>query len=144
MRPSVLSLVLNAEWQAALESGRARQFGKRISLLDCACTGGLPFSVDDTLFPSDGSHYRPSQLYTLWSVFGVSGPIVPSPRFLGRIEELVENRNAISHGRRTAHDVGRGYSRGDIEARIDDTRAICVHVVGTLQSHVVSGALVAR
>jgi hypothetical protein len=68
--------------------------------------------------------------------------VVPDPRFLGRIEELVENRNAISHGRRTAEDVGRQYSTPELEARIDDVGSIATYLIDTMQQHTDGGACI--
>jgi len=73
----------------------------------------------------------------------VDGNVVPENRLLGRIEEMVENRNAITHGRRTPEDVGRGYSRLDIEERFTDLRRICEHVLGSLETHYNAGGLLA-
>jgi hypothetical protein len=95
----------------------------------------------DDLFPSDGSHYRIAQLRTIWKIFSVGAPVVPEPRLIGRVEELVENRNAISHGRRTPEEVGGRYSVQDIADRVDDTNAICSHVLVALESHVQAGGL---
>lgn len=142
--PSILALILDGHWQSVSSSGRGSAFSKRIELLREACAGQNVPQFDETLFPTDGSHYRQKQLHTVWAILGIAEPIVPEPRHLGRIEELVENRNAIAHGRRTPVDVGRRYSRADIEVRVQDTAEICNHIVETLREHVASGALLRR
>lgn len=96
-------------------------------------------TLNETLFPSNGSHYRPSQLNTIWRVFGIDKPIVPEMIHLGRIEELVENRNAISHGRKTAEEVGRRYSIAELEKRIDDVFALAKYIISTMEDHYLSG-----
>ena len=68
-------------------------------------------------------------------------PIVPEQRHLGRIMELVENRNAIAHGRRTPEDVGRSYSKQDIEDRISDIFDICIYIVETIKNRYDSAIL---
>lgn len=144
MRPSVLSLALSSDWDSVAAAGRKVMWERRISLIESICYGGVATNLPDTLFPADGSHYRTKQLHTIWAVLGITEPVVPENRLLGRIDELVENRNAICHGRRTAREVGRGYSRADIETRIRDTELICSHVIGTLSAHLDSGALACR
>lgn len=143
LRKELLALVLSPLWDSASSSGPPKIWDARISILNHADKKVSVSSIQDTHFPVDGSHFRPRQLHTLWKVFGISDPIVPELRFLGRIEELVENRNAISHGRRTAADVGRSYSKSDIETRIDDVEAICNYLVETMKTHYESGLLVA-
>lgn len=142
--PSLLALILEGQWQSVSSSGRGHVFSRRIELLQEACGGQDLPQFDETLFPTDGSHYRQKQLYTVWAIFGIAQPVVPDARHLGRIEELVENRNAIAHGRRTPVDVGRRYSRADIEVRVQDTAAICNHIVDTLRDHVAAGGFSSR
>jgi hypothetical protein len=141
IRREVLCLVLDPSWGAAAQAGPSRVWGCRIDLLKEAQSNQPASNINDTLFPVDGSHYRVRQLYTIWRVLGINKPVVPQPRLLGRIDEMVENRNAIVHGRRTAEDVGRRYSRSDIKDRFDDLKLICQHVLGTLEGHYNSGGL---
>lgn len=141
LHAGVLCLVLESVWAAAAAAGAARVWDCRVEVLRRATSDESVAGIDDTLFPTDGSHYRVRQLHTIWQVLGVAGPVVPEPRLLGRIEEIVENRNAITHGRRTADDVGRGYSRLDIEERFNDLRNICEHVLGSLERHYSSGGM---
>jgi hypothetical protein len=141
VRPELLALILEPSWEATRTAGRSKLWAKRLDLLAETSSGRALAAVDDTLFPSDGSHYRPRQLVTVWAVLGIAQPTVPENRLLGRIEELVENRNAVSHGRRTAGEVGRGYSRSDIDTRIDDVEHLCEYVLSTIESHCQSGAL---
>lgn len=143
LRRELLTLVLEPHWQSAGTSGRERLWDARLSLVGQLSSAEPVSTLPDDLFPSDGSHYRVRQLRTIWRIFGISNPVVPDPRYQGRIEELVENRNAISHGRRTAEDVGRRYSKTDIEQRVTDTAAICNYLLATMQAHYLSGALVA-
>jgi hypothetical protein len=98
-------------------------------------------SLDDTLFPSDGSQYRIAQLETIWAVFGIVAPVVPESRLIGRIEELVENRNAIAHGRRTPEEVGGRYSIAEIEKRADDVEKIAFHLVTEMEKHFNAGGM---
>jgi hypothetical protein len=81
------------------------------------------------------------QLETIWAVFGLTVPVVPELRLLGRIEELVENRNAIAHGRRTAVEVGGRYSALEIEKRIDDVEQISSYVVTQMEDHYKGGGV---
>ena len=139
----LLALVLNSHWDSAANSKRSRVWDSRMALLSSIDSDELTSTLRDDLFPSDGSHYRIQQLHTIWKIFSVSGPVVSEPRLIGRIEELVENRNAISHGRRTSEEVGSRYSWQEIAKRVNDTDAIAGHIVSRLESHVQSGGLFA-
>jgi len=135
LKAHVLSLALDARFEATSNCGPRRRWETRIALLDEATSANPASAIPDTAFPSDGSHYRVRQLQTIWRVFGITEPVVPEPKHNGRIDELVENRNAVAHGRRTAEEVGRRYSHQDISDRIDDIDAICLHVLTTVHAH---------
>ena len=141
LRRDLLALVLDSQWESVSRSGRKRVWDSRMALIASIDSGEPTSTLRDDLFPSDGSHYRIQQLYTVWDVFSVSGPVVSEPRLIGKIDELVENRNAISHGRLTPEEVGGRYSWQEIASWVDDTDAIAGHVVGSLESTVRSGGL---
>ena len=143
LRRELLALILDSHWDSTSSSGRGRVWDSRMALIASIDSDELTSTVRDDLFPSDGSHYRIQQLRTIWKIFSVSVPVVSKPHLIGRIEELVENRNAISHGRRTPEEVGGRYSWQEIASRVNDTDAIASHVVSSLESHVQSGGLFA-
>ena len=136
-----LALILDARFASVSTAGRRRVWEQRTGLLTaCDSTDSLT-RLNDTVFPTDGSHFRAGQLQTIWGIFGLTTSIVPEPRLLGRIEELVENLNAIAHGRRTPEEVGGRYSTLDILKRIDDVEAIMTYLVTQLESHYGSGGV---
>ena len=139
LRRDLLALVLDSHWDSASSSGRPRVWESRMALIAHVDSREPTSILRDDLFPSDGSHYRINQLRTIWRIFCVNAPIVPEPRLRGRIEELVENRNAVSHGRRRPEEVGARYSWQDIAKRAEDTDTISHHIVSTLESHVNAG-----
>jgi len=143
LRREMLTLILDPMWKSAGSSSPAHVWERRASLISSVDSPALTTGLSDTLFPYDGSHYRVPQLETIWRVFAIPGPIVAEPRHLGRIEELVENRNAISHGRRTPEDVGRRYSSQEIGSFMADTYAICNHIVSALEAHSRGGGVLA-
>lgn len=141
LRGSLLALTLHPEWQGAADAGQARVWAKRIELIDELARGKPSSDLDNTLFPSDGSNFRTSQLETLWHVFGVTSPFVPEQRLRGRIHELVGHRNANAHGRLTAREIGSRYSLRDMELRVRDTGTIALHVIESMRAHCETGGL---
>jgi HEPN superfamily RiboL-PSP-like protein len=137
----ILTLVLHREFASASDAGRLRMWKQRLDLVNSFDSATPLKSLDDTIFPSDGSHYRIAQLETIWTVFGIVVPVVPEPRYIGRIEELVENRNAIAHGRRTPEEVGGRYSVSDIEKRVIDIEQIAIYIVMQMETHYDSGGV---
>jgi hypothetical protein len=111
-----------------------------LELLD-SITSETPLAPDDSRFPGDGSHYRVGQVETIWKIFGIAGEPVPHPRLIGRIDELVSKRNAIAHGRETAHEVGRRFSPDEMATRIVDTDLIATHILDLMEQRLATGGL---
>lgn len=141
IRRSLLALVLDAEFDSAAKAGRERLWERRIALMVAADDDTPALGFRDNVFPGDGSHYRARQLTTVWKILGMGAPILPSVRFVTRIDELVENRNAIAHGRHTPREVGGRYTNGDMKKWIDDTDAIAHYVIDTVKAHCLAGGL---
>lgn len=136
-----LTLALHPGFISIADSSTKKVWKKRIELVS-DIESSLPIaSLIDTTFPSDGSHYRVQQINTIWEIFGLTVPVLPENRLIGRIDELVENRNAIAHGRRTADDVGSGFSSDDMRKRIDDIEVISIYLLTEMESHYSRGGV---
>ncbi len=77
---------------------------------------------------------RISQLVLIWQMFSLRGDPWPDSRYIGRIHEVVEARNAVAHGNESAGERGRSISNSDMSNRINDIESICTHIVTTFKS----------
>jgi hypothetical protein len=141
IRESVLSLLLAPEWLSAADAAPKRRWQVRSDLATAIRSPAVSGAFIDSTFPDDGSHFRTGQIATIWHVFGITAPLVPDQRLLQRIDELVENRNAIAHGRMTPEEVGKRYSPAEIAERVDDTESIVTHIISTMETQCTSGGL---
>src|SRR5207249_27979 len=98
LRPGVLAVVTDPECVSLADAGVRTAWERRIALFTKVRSTD-PAVANDAVFPRDGSHFRVPQLLTIWQVFGAGGSPLPHPRYGQRVNELVENRNAIAHGR---------------------------------------------
>ena len=94
----------------------------------------------ESVFPADGSFMRPSQLRLLWDIFELPGDPWPDPRFMGRIIELVEARNDVAHGSEGAGQRGGRVSDRDMDDRITDIEALCVHFINSFAAQLTTPA----
>jgi hypothetical protein len=144
IRLEMMGAALDAELRAVMDCNVERQWETRMGLFR-KVNSADPFVVLDTFFPSDGSHYRVKQLQTIWDLFGIAGHPLPAMPLMGLINlELVEHRNAIAHGRKTAEEIGRSYTIAEIHQKINQTQNLCLHVVNTMQAHCSNPANFAR
>jgi hypothetical protein len=138
---NALTLALRGSFDSLSNVGPWKTWEKRLNLVSDLESQTPLHSLIDTVFPSDGSHFRESQLQTIWDIFGLSCPILPEKKHIGRVSELVENRNAIAHGRRTADDVGSGFSFDDMEQRINDVERISIYLLTEMETHYNRGGI---
>ena len=134
IRRELAALVLTPELQSYQTCGKEKLWNRNVELLMKSASSDIAIMPADA-FPHNGSQYRRSQIETIWLVFGISVPIVPDPRILPLIDEVVGNRNAIAHGRITAEDIGQTYSHGQIETKMFQIRDLCLYVAATLEAH---------
>jgi len=132
--PAFLSVALDAELKSIANSGVKKQWEKRRALFR-RIKSNEPLRLNDNVLPTDGSHFRATHLQCLWDTLCINEPIVPRPPLRSRIDELVDNRNAVAHGRESAATVGRRYSLPELEKRFDDIHEVCLHVLQVLDSY---------
>jgi hypothetical protein len=143
LRPSLFSLAFNADLDSIHDGRHGDRWRKRAGIFsNVFCTSVAKF--EEGAFPYDGSHMRVSQVGTIWSVLGIGDPVVPDGRLIGRVNELVELRNGIAHGRVRADEVGRRFSVAELQSRIKDVYEYCLYVVGAIEDHVTKVENVSR
>ena len=141
VRRSLLALVLDATWNGVSQVGRKKLWKKRTALIGAMEDDAPMATLSDTLFPYDGTQFRKTQLETIWLVFGIEVPVLPDERLKNRIDGLVENRNAIAHGRRTASEVGRDYTSAELGNWVTDIDSIVQYFIDTMNAHCSRGGL---
>ncbi len=134
LKRGLQSLAVDHELIGLAACARSSSWSRRLALLE-KLESESPADFEAITFPADGSHYRPAQILTLWTLFELPPPAFPHSKWIGRIDEFVEHRNAIAHGRETADKIGCRFTDAEIAERITDTQAICLHVVNSFEDH---------
>ncbi|MCC6340866.1 MAG: hypothetical protein IT166_01635 [Bryobacterales bacterium] len=132
--PAFLSVALDAELKAVFASGNKKHWEKRRALFQ-GIKSSSPLQLNDNLLPTDGSHFRTRHLQCLWDTLCIKDPVVPRPPLMGRIDELVENRNNVAHGRESAVAIGGRYSVPDLRKRYDDVHEVCTYLLQVLAKY---------
>jgi hypothetical protein len=134
VRTDLMALALDSDFSSVIDGALKKTWAAR-SLLLKKTRSTTAVVIKDNLFPKDGSQFRAAQLETIWNIFGVPLPIVPEPRLLDHIREMVDTRNDIAHGSQAPEHVGGRFSIVDIERRINDTEKICTHLIASVGSY---------
>jgi hypothetical protein len=134
LSPSLSALFLDAELRSLVDGG-AKQFWKRRVAIFEKAYSNEPATVANTVFPKDGSHFRKEQLQTMFMVLGIKRTPAQRQKHLLRVDEVVNHRNAVAHGRETAEAIGRRYTRAEILHIIQEMRSVCTLLVNAIRIH---------
>jgi hypothetical protein len=134
LKPTLMTLFLDSELKSLKECSPKNIWNSRLRLFEQVFSRGTA-RIDNTVFPNDGTHFRHTQLHTVFSVLGINRTPAQRKRHLLRIDEVVEHRNAIAHGRETAEEIGRGYTRAEILKRIREMKSVCILLISAIQTH---------
>lgn len=133
--PSLLALYLDPELSALKDCGVKNVWGNRLKIFERAFSRELISLSNGIGPPNEGAHYRHPDLIMICKVFGIARLPVPRRRHLFRIDEVVDNRNQIAHGSETAEEVGRRYTRPEINRIIAQMRAVCLLLIAIFDGY---------
>jgi HEPN superfamily RiboL-PSP-like protein len=135
VRRELLSLTMDARINSAIDSDKTRnKWANRFALFEYLFSNE-PAEVTIGLIPGNYEHYKYAHLQIVWRAFGLPLPVLPEPRLMGFVDEMVDHRNAVAHGRKTPYEVGRGYTAGDIDDRVKFTETVCLHLIAAVEQH---------
>jgi hypothetical protein len=132
--PSLMALFLDPELHSLRDISRNKVWDSRLKFFERVFSNDFAALPNTTRPPTDGSHYRHTHLQMICRVFGINRLPVPRRRHFTRIDEVVDNRNAIAHGEETADQVGRRYTRSDILHMTRQMKSVCVLLVSIFDS----------
>jgi hypothetical protein len=134
LRPSLLALFLDPQFCSLRDCSHKNSWDRRIELFDRAASRE-PISLPQAPLPTDGTHFRHTHVELILKVLGVSRAPTLRRRHLFRIDEVVDNRNSIAHGEETAANIGRRYSRPDIQRTIRQMESVCLRLILIVSEH---------
>ncbi len=120
----------------SLENGASDTKWERRRKLFEAQTQEKPCIINDSLLSMHLQNIGRKSLEQVFSCFGITDPVVPTPRYFGYLDELVEKRRAVSHGRTGAEDAGRRYRSGELLQRLDAVIDVVAHLETTFATYV--------
>jgi len=129
----VLAVFLDPQIRSLRDCSEKEIWSRRFEMLKQAVSNKA-IDVVDTI-PHDGSHFRHSQTELILKMLGVKRTLTVRQRHRYEIDEIVQNRNSISHGDETAIEVGRRYSSSDISRKIRIMKTVCLRLIEIVSKH---------
>ena len=129
------ALIFSAEYDSIYGVGNERKWEKRWNISDKLLKNSI-ISISNEIFPTDGKNLRYKQLQSIAKTFGIREKILPRPEIGGDIEEMVNNRNYISHGNKTPKEVGRDVTIKDLQRKLANISEVCTYTVELYESYI--------
>lgn len=135
LRFSLFSLLCDAEFASIADRSRSSSWEQKIAVF-LRTAEVKPALLAENILPLDGRTIRGEHLDTIWLVFGLSAPSVPSPLHRIALKDLADGRNEIAHGHIDPVTFGRSKATNDmlgIAKRVDE---VILHLLGSLDAYV--------
>lgn len=134
LRPRLLSIALHPQFDA-LKDARSKMWVKRLDLLQKIELNDF-FGAEDTLLPVQNGNIKFKSLEFIWELFGLSSGILPEKRMYGLFDTLAENRMSIAHGRKAPQEVGRSYSKSDLDVFYTSFKNYLSYLISSFEAYV--------
>jgi hypothetical protein len=120
IKRNLLSVYLHPEIESMIKKGSSNEVAINNGYIDV----------------TSGINIKFQQLQIIQECYDMSDPMLPDMRFRGRLDELIENRNAIAHGRLAASEVGNRYTQRDIDRRLEDLNLLCLFFISKGETYI--------
>ena len=127
-------IALDAQFRSLADPGLKLKWQKRRELLNKQVSSEM-CSLNDTVFQDQLQNIWYHTLHTIFDFLCVPSDAVPEVRMRGYLDEIVENRNAIAHGRQSAQEVGRRTTSTDLGERLDAVTKVVNHVIVSFEDY---------
>lgn len=134
LQPRLLSIALHPQFDA-LKDARSKMWVKRLDLLQKIEFNEL-FGADDNLLPVQNGNIKFKSIEFIWELFGLSSEVLPEKRMYGLFDTLAENRMTIAHGRKSPQEVGRSYSKSDLDVFYTSFKTYLSYVISSFEAYV--------
>lgn len=128
LKPCLFSVVCTAEIASLRQLNDHKKIWNRRIDLFSRMDHTTSVSLNITDIPLDGRTIRPEHFETIWSVFDIPGPFIPSPLHKFALNDVAEGRNKVAHGEVDPITFGRSRNPADFIRIITQIEDIIIHV----------------
>ncbi|MDZ7892954.1 MAG: MAE_28990/MAE_18760 family HEPN-like nuclease [Rhodoferax sp.] len=123
-----LTVGLNHLFQAYPTIKSDKRWKKRIEIFD-SISSDKTSEINNTLFGEYLQNIWTNTLIDVCTCICLPASVLPSPRERQYIDELVDTRNKVAHGRESAHNVGERTNGIELETRFNIIKDVTDRVV---------------
>ena len=133
----VFSVALDPSFNSIADVGPNKKWVKRSELLRRQMSFDV-CELNDTVFHSSLQNIWYETLQIVFECLGISTAPVPDNRMRHHIDEVVENRNAVAHGRSSPHEIGRLKTADELQDSMNAIVGSVNYIVASFERHLLS------
>lgn len=119
-------------WKSIKDSGHAKAFSQMTDFF--AAIGSSDYlGIDETLFSALLQNVWANTLDEVSGALGMASFLSVNERAL--VNELVENRNAVAHGRESPSAVGQRYRASDLRKRLQEVQLLIFKMIDRFETY---------
>lgn len=118
------------KWKSIKDSGYDKAFPQMAEFF-VAFNSSDYLGIDDTLFSKLLQNVWAKSLDEVSGSLGIPSFLTKDERII--VDELVEKRNAVAHGRESAATIGQRYRVNDLRKRLQDIQALIIKIIDRLE-----------
>lgn len=138
---SLYPLALDPEFQSVTAAGIRRKWPPRILLFQRQFSSELVV-INEGMLQHELSNAWAETIKTIFEVFGIVLPCLYDIRVKQYIDEVTEKRNAVSHGRDSAANVGQGYTTDRLQHLHEEIAKQIQHIFSCFETLITTKAFV--
>lgn len=135
------SVALEPNFAALRNVGEDKRWIKRLELLNGQASS-TPTKINPDIFGLYLQNVWVEKMEVLFLCLEINQPIVPDASYKTYIDELVNQRNGVAHGRMSALAVGSARRSSELLIRYSAISAVCVHFFDCLDQHHISRGVI--
>ncbi len=133
LSPTLLSIALSDKMKSLKDSGYSKIFIKSADVFtESASSNILP--INETIFSSQLQNVWVKTIFEIVSILGVD-EIEFSSRVRTTVDEIVDKRNAVAHGRDSAASVGERYRATVLREKMELISSAIHQIIDALEAH---------
>jgi hypothetical protein len=142
LEPSFFSVALDSSFSAFRNVGEDKRWAARLKLINQQSSAAAQ-TISGDLFGLYLQNIWIEKLDVLFRCFNIDQPVVPDPSYRLYVDELVDRRNGVAHGRFSALGIGGTRRSPELLIRYNAIAATCSHILDCLDQQHTSRGVVA-
>lgn len=135
IRLSLFSLICDSEFASIANRNRSAVWVQKVEMF-ARTEVTSPAVLSEDALPLDGKTIRADHFDTIWLVFGLANPSVPTPRHRFALKDLADGRNEVAHGHQDPVSFGRKKATSDLLRLTNQIDEVVSHLLAALDAYI--------